>query len=207
MSLTVAPSLHRFVPRRALETTAFGYEVIARSRHVDDCIATVQWADCWCPDAAQFILVRASDDLNVETCQRLIHVIDDSHLRPKIRLVCRSHSLVDQELVSILHRKEIGFLLETGDRNEMKSLAETGILGVLVDAKTALASAGATAHPWITRQLLSAAHDLGLRSIASQASATEDVGDLLALGFDYVSSSDGGFVPAEPSFAWQRKLV
>lgn len=207
MPPTVAPSLHRFVPRRALETTAFGYEVIVRSKNVDDCIVAVRWADCWCPDAAQFILVRAADDLSVETCERLIRVIDDSHLRPKIRLVCRSHSLVDEELVSILHRKEIGFLLETDDRNEMEALAETGILGVRVDAKAALASASETAHPWSARQLLRAAHDLGLRSIASQSSTPEDLGDLLALGFDYVSSSDGGFVPAEPGFAWQRKLV
>ena len=207
MSLTVGPSLHRFVPRRAHETTAFGYEVIARSQGVDDCIAVVQWADCWCPDAAQFILVQASDDLGAATCESLIHAIDDSHLRPKIRLVCRSQSLADDDLIAILHRKEIGFLLETESREEIESLAETGILGVRVNAHAALRSANETSPIWSARQLLRVAHDLGLRSIASQSTASEEVGDLLALGFDYVSCADGGFVPAEPGFAWQRKLA
>ena len=80
-------------PRRALETTAFGYEVIASSRCMDDCVATVHWIDCWCPDAAQFILVEVSSDLCAKNCQDLVRSIDDSHLRHKIRLVCRAESL------------------------------------------------------------------------------------------------------------------
>lgn len=207
MSLTVAPSLHRFVPRRALETTGFGYEVFARSDGLEDCIATVRWADCWCPDAAQFILVRASDDLSAGSAHSLIRAIDDSHLRPKFRLVCRSKSLADGDLIAILHRNEIGFLLETEDRDEVESLAETGILGVRIDAKTALGSSNGTPPLSSARQLLRAAHDLGLRSIASQSTNSHELGDLLALGFDYVSCSDGGFVPAEPGFDWQRKVA
>jgi len=207
MSLTAARALHRFVPRRALETTAFGYEVIAQCQGVDDCVATVQWADCWCPDAAQFILVQACDDLRAETCQSLICAIGDSHLRPKIRLVCKAQSLADEDLLSILRRNEIGFLLMTDDRSRMESVAGTGILGVCVDAMTALGCANETTRPGDARQLVRTAHDLGLRSIASQSSTSKDVENLLALGFDYVSRFDGGFVPAEPSFAWQRKVV
>ena len=135
MSSTGSPSLHRFVPRRALETTAFGYEVIAKHKRIDQCISTVQWIDCWCPDAAQFILVDAPDDLGSDTCQGLIHAIDESHLRPKIRLVCNAGSLADAELVAILHRHEIGFLLVNGGPSELSALAEKGILGVRVDAE------------------------------------------------------------------------
>lgn len=206
MSLTVAPSLHRFVPRRALETTAFGYEVIARNHCLDDCIATVRWIDCWCPDAAQFILVEASDDLRSDTCQGLIRAIGESHLRPKIRLVCNVPSLADEELLAILHRHDIGFLLVDDDHNELGPLAEKGILGVRVDAKTALSS-GTTENRSDARQLVSRAHDLGLRSIASQIPTSEDVRNLLAIGFDYVSQSDGGFTPTKPSFAWQGRVV
>jgi hypothetical protein len=206
MSLTVAPSLHRFVPRRALETTAFGYEVIARNHCVDDCIATVQWIDCWCPDAAQFILVEASEDLRSDTCQGLIDAIGESHLRPKIRLVCSVRSLADAELLAILHRHEIGFLLLSDAHSELGPLAEKGILGVRVDAKTAFAPR-TTPNRLDARQLVSRAHDLGLRSIASQIPTSEDVRNLLAIGFDYVSQSDVGFIPTRPSFAWHGKVV
>jgi len=203
MSLTAEPSLHRFTPRRALETTAFGYEVIASNRCLDDCIATVQWIDCWCPDAAQFILVEASSDLGAKNCQDLVRSIDDSHLRHKIRLVCRAESLADEQLLAILHRHEIGFLLVSSNVSELKPLAAKGILGVRADTKNAN-TAVARFHP---RQLVRTAHDLGLRLIASQIQTAEDVGNLLAIGFDYVSQSDGGFVPTEPSFAWQGRVV
>jgi hypothetical protein len=206
MSSTGSPSLHRFVPRRALETTAFGYEVIAKHKRIDQCISTVQWIDCWCPDAAQFILVDAPDDLGSDTCQGLIHAIDESHLRPKIRLVCNAGSLADAELLAILHRHEIGFLLVNGGPSELSALAEKGILGVRVDAK-ATPRAGTTGNRFDARQLVRVAHDLGLRSIASQIRSQEDVRNLLAIGFDYVSHSDGGFIPTEPSFAWQGRVV
>jgi EAL domain-containing protein (putative c-di-GMP-specific phosphodiesterase class I) len=206
MSPPVAPSLHRFVPRRALETTAFGYEVIARNQCLDDCIATVQWIDCWCPDAAQFILVEASDDLRSETCGDLIRAIGESHLRPKIRLVCSAHSLIDAKLLAILRRRDIGFLLLDDGHSELEPLAQKGILGVRVDARTIL-RLGTGDDRFDARQLVSRAHDLGLRSIASQLPTSEDVRSLLAMGFDYVSPRDGGFIPAEPSFAWQGRVV
>ena len=206
MSLTVAPSLHRFVPRRALETTSFGYEVVASVQCVDDCVATVQWIDCWCPDAAQFILVEASTDLRADTCDALVRAIGESHLRPKIRLVCKFPSLDDTELLAILHRYEIGFLFSADEQREFGPLAERGILGVCADAATALRS-GKKGSQCGARQLVRKAHDLGLRSIASQIPTLEDVRNLLALGFDYVSQSTEGFIPTEPSFAWQGRVV
>jgi hypothetical protein len=206
MSLTVTPSLHRFVPRRALETTAFGYEVIARNQCLGDCIATVQWIDCWCPDAAQFILVEASADLRSDTCQGLVDAIGESQFRSKIRLVCNLQTLADAELLAILHRHEIGFLLLDGAQGELGPLAEKGILGVRVDAKTAFAPR-TTQTRLDARRIVSRAHDLGLRSIASQIPTSEDVRELLAVGFDYVSQSNVGFIPTKTSFAWQGKVV
>ena len=92
----------------------------------------------------------------------------------------------------------------SNDVGELKPLAAKGILGVRADTKNANA---AVAHRFHPRQLVRTAHDLGLRSIASQIQTSEDVGNLLAIGFDYVSQSDGGFVPTEPSFAWQGRVV
>jgi hypothetical protein len=205
MSLTAAPSLHRFIPRRALETTAFGYEVIAANHCVDECVRTVHWIDCWCPDAAQFILVEASDDLGANTCHTLIRAICESHLRAKIRLVCRAANLADEQLVASLHRQGIGFLLVRSDQSSLKSWTDKGILGIRVDAGSA-GTPDPRQHGFDARQLVKKAHDLGLRSIASQVSSSEGVRTLLSLGFDYVSQRDSGFVAPDPSFAWQGRV-
>ena len=175
-------------------------------RLVDDCIATVQWIDCWCPDAAQFILVEASADLRFDTCDGLVRAIGESHLRPKIRLLCKVPSLDDAKLMAILHRHEIGFLCSADEQCEFGPLAERGILGVRADAATVLRS-GQRGSQSGALQLVRQAHDHGLRSIASQIPSTENARDLLALGFDYVSRSDEGFIPTEPSFAWQGRVV
>jgi len=171
-----------------------------------DCIETLHWVDCWCPDAAQFILVEASSDLRSNTCHDLVRAINNSHFRPKVRLVCRATSLADGELLAIFHRQDIGFLLAIDGQSELRPLAEKGILAVRVDGDSAL-SPDTAPNALDTRRLLREAHDLGLRSIASQIPTAEGVRDLLALGFDYVSQNDGGFIPSEPSFAWQRKVV
>lgn len=190
-----------------METTAFGYEVVAPNRSLGECVATVQWADCWCSDAAQFVLVQASDDLTALTGRDLIHAFGDSHLRFKLQLVCKARILEDDQLLTILRSNGIGILLQTDDRGEIESMATKGILGVRVDDTTAGASARIRSCSPDGEKLVRTAHDFGLRSIASQVPNSEVAGDLLALGFDYVSLRDGGFVPAEPSFAWQRKVV
>jgi len=205
-SLTVAPSLHRLVPRRALETTAFGYEVIARNHCVDDCIETVRWVDCWCPDAAQFVLIDACDDLRGGNCHHLIQAFRESHLHPKMRLVCGASMLGDEELVAILHHHDIGFLLASYEQDDLEGLAHKGILGVRIEAETLLASSD-VATCMEARRVVDTVHDMGLRSIASQVPTSSEVRNLLALGFDYVSQSDGGFMPADPSFSWRGRVV
>jgi len=201
-SLTVAPSLHRLVPRRALETTAFGYEVIAANHCVDDCIETVRWVDCWCPDAAQFVLIDACDDLRAGNCQQLIQAFRESHLYSKMRLVCGASILGDDELLAILHHHDIGFLLASYEQDDLEALAHKGILGVRIDAETLLASSNADA-----RGVVDTVHDMGLRSIASQVPTSSEVRNLLAIGFDYVSQSEGGFMPADPSFSWRGRVA
>ncbi len=59
-------------------------------------------------------------------------------------------------------------------------LAQKGILGVRVDARTIL-RLGTGDDRFDARQLVSRAHDLGLRSIASQLPTSEDVRSLLAI--------------------------
>ena len=206
MSLTAAPVLHRLIPRRTQETTAFGYEVVARNESVDDCVGTVQWIDCWCPDAAQFILVSASPDLNAASARSVVRAIGESHLRPKIFLVCRPNALEDPKLLEILRRQAIGCLLATGDPGELATHAAKGILGVHVSADD-LAHPDALKGSHRAREVIEVAHDSGMRSIVSQTTSPESVGELLGLGFDYASQRDGGFTPPEPSFAWRSRLA
>ena len=206
MPLTVSPSLHRFVPRRALETTAYGYEVVARSECLSDCISTVQWIDCWCPDAAQFILVEASEDLATTTCGPLIEAISDTHLHRKIRLVCSAESLRDLPLVDELHRHDIGFLLRADITCDLERLAQRGILGVWVGGE-AIDSRGPIARGVDLEGLVSKVQELGLRAIASQVPSPDLVRSLMEAGYDYVSQRDQGFIPSQPSFAWQRRVV
>ena len=205
MSSTTSPSLHRFVPRRALETTAYGYEVISRPGTVEDCVQTVHWIDCWCPDAAQFVLLEASNDLSTATCSTLLDAIDDSHLAQKIRLVCNASSFADDALLDMLHKRNLGLLLEHDDEVDLERFTEKGILGVRLGAVT-LEGPGQRAKTSRTRRVVRAAHDLGLRSVASQISSSVDVQDFLAIGFDYVSQSDLGFVPVKSEFEWQQRL-
>lgn len=204
MSSTTSPSLHRFVPRHALETTAYGYEVISRPGTVEDCVQTVHWIDCWCPDAAQFVLLEASNDLSTATCSTLLGAIDESHLGPKIRLVCKASSFADDALLDMLRERNLGLLLEHDGEVDLERFTEKGILGVRLGAVT-LGGSGQKAQTPQTRRVLRAAHDLGLRSVASQISSSSDVRDLLAIGFDYVSQSDLGFVPVKSGFEWQLR--
>ena len=204
MSSTTSPSLHRFVPRRALETTAYGYEVISRPGTVEECVQTVHWIDCWCPDAAQFVLLEASNDLSTATCSTLLDAIDDSHLGRKIRLVCKASSFADDALLDMLRERNLGLLLEHDDEVDLERFTEKGILGVRLGGVT-LAAPGQRAKTSQTRRVVRASHDLGLRSVASQISSSADVQDLLAIGFDYVSQSDLGFAPVKSGFEWQLR--
>jgi len=196
MPLTATPVLHRLAARRALETTAFGYEVVAESRRLADCVRTLQWIDCWCPDTAQFILVEVSSDLTASTCAGVLWAITESHLQHKIRLICSAGMLNDSELLKVLHDHEIGFVLASTDESELAWSAGKGALGVHMKAST-------RPDPRRVGRLLNSAHYLGMRSIASQTTSPEAARNLLSWGFDYVSQRDGGFTPPEPSFAWQ----
>ena len=204
MSSTTSPSLHRFVPRRALETTAYGYEVISPHGTVVECVETVHWIDCWCPDAAQFVLLEASNDLSTATCSTLLDAIDDSHLGQKIRLVCKAFTFDDDALLGMLHERNLGLLLDHDDQVDLERFTEKGIVGVRLGAVT-LGEPGHGAGSCRTRSVLRAAHDLGLRSVASQISSTVDVRDLLEIGFDYVSQSHLGFAPVKSGFEWQQR--
>ena len=202
MSLSAAPVLHRLIARRMLQTTAFGYEVVARSESVDDLARTVQWIDCWCPDVAQFILVGASQDLNAASSRRVVRAISESHLRPKIHLVCTANTLEDSELLEILRKQAIGFLLATGDPSELAAEAAKGIVGVHVSADD-LTHSDAPQGSRPARQVVKVARGSGLRSIVSQTASPEAARKLLSLGFDYASQRDGGFTPPEPRLAWR----
>jgi hypothetical protein len=204
MSSTTSPSLHRFVPRRALETTAYGYEVVSQPVTVEECVQTVHWIDCWCPDAVQFVLMEASNDLSPSTCSALLEAIDRSHLAQKIRLVCKASSLADDALLDILRERNLGLLLDHDDDVDLQRLTEKGILGIRLGAE-ALAGSGQGAKTSRARTVVRAAHDLGLRSVASQISSPEHVRSLLAIGFDYVSQRSLGFVPMKSGSEWHLR--
>jgi hypothetical protein len=199
MSATQCPSLHRFTPRCALETTSYGYEVLAPAGNVSDCVKTVRWIDCWCPDAAQFILIEASSDFSLQSCSGLLAVIDDSHLAPKLRLVCNAPALFDQGLIDAFNCRGIGLLAADPNVADLERLADRGIVGVRLNGSplTASNTPAVGRVPFRMGELLKAARNLGLRSIASQVSGGAELSRLFAGGFDYVSVSGHGIAPSD----------
>ena len=204
MTPTKLCSLHRFVPRSASEMTDFGYEVLANGDA--DCVTTLNWAECWCPDAARFVLIDAPADLTAETAGDLISAISDSHLGRKIRLVCDAKTLADDELISLLRRYDIGYLLGVETAGDVQTVALKGAIGVRLGAERFVGAVDNGVNHAEARATVAIAHGLGLRVLASQINAANR-SNAWALGFDYVSVRDEGFVPVEPDFPWLRKPV
>ena len=186
MSSAASPSLHRLQPRRALETTAYGYEVIARTATTDDCVRHVRWIDCWCPDAAQFVLLDASPDLSTGSCHALFEAIGAAHLGRRIRLVCSAATLADDGLVEQLVDRDIGVLLAVGDDAlavDACGLIDRGVLGLRLGSHAVGEATDAQAR-MRARSLVQQAHAFGLRVVASQLPGTADERDLFAVGID-----------------------
>lgn len=170
----------------------------------------MHWIDCWCPDAARFVLVEGSTDLSTANCHRLLDAIDDSHLCQRIRLVCKASTFADDALLDMLRGRNLGLLLEHDGEVDLERFTEQGILGVRLGAVTLRGSEQRSQTIRRARRVVRAAHDLGLRSIASQIPSSVDVRDFLAIGIDYVSQRNLGFVPAigaGPNSSYVPRLV
>lgn len=196
-SSTLAPSLHRFAARSDFETIAYGYEVIASPANLSECVQVVAWIDCWCPDAAQFILFEAFPGISLRSCSPLLAAIDESHLGPKLRLVLPKSTVCEPELSQALNSRGVGLLAADPDVADLVRLTQSGIVGIRVGA-----SHFADAHDSVNaraafqiRDLNNVAHRLGLRAVASQIPGATELRHLFSAGFDYVSVLGGGVIP------------
>jgi hypothetical protein len=193
---TPLPSLHRFVPRNAFETTSYGYEVIARVADLEDCLSTVHWIDCWCPDAAQFILLETPKDLSLHNSAAFFDAIERSHFAPKLRLICPSSVFEDVGLVEEFSKRQLGMLADEEALAHLEERTAAGVLGIRCNAIEHMSD---SRRRLVARDLIRDAHASGLRVIASQSDPALDVREVLAIGFDYVSLADGGMRPVDTS--------
>lgn len=196
-SSTLSPSLHRFAARSDFETTAYGYEVIASPANLSECVQVVAWIDCWCPDAAQFILFDAFPGISLRNCLPLLAAIDESHLGPKLRLVLPKSIVCEPELLQALNCRGVGLLAADPDVADLVRLTQSGIIGIRVGT-----SHFACTHDSVTARVASQirdrnndAHRLGLRAVASQVPGATDLRHLFSAGFDYVSVLGQGVAP------------
>lgn len=196
-SSTLSPSLHRFAARSDFETTAYGYEVIASPANVSECVQVAAWIDCWCPDAAQFILFEAFPGISLRNCSPLLAAIDESHLGPKLRLVLPKSVVCEPELFQALNGRGVGLLAADPDVADLVQLTQSGIVGIRVGASH-FADANASVKARVAfqlRDLNNDAHRLGLRAVASQIPEATDLRHLFVAGFDYVSVLGQGVTP------------
>ena len=173
-----------------------------------ECIENVRWIDCWCPDAAQFILLDASADLSASNSAGLRETIGASHLGERIRLVCGANTLADDGLVEALDHHGVGVLLHVDPATmvDVQWLAGSGILGLRL-AGGAISAEGRSEAALSMRRLVRDAHEMGMRVVVSQLpDAVSEIG-LFAAGIDYVSRPGAGFGPAEADHLFKRARV
>lgn len=188
-----SPTLHRFVSRPSIGRSSYGYEIAKGHATVIDALATIAWIDCWCPDAAQFVLMDAPAGLCVGNSARLVDAIVRSDFSSKLRLVCGAAVLADRPLVSRLAERGIGLLLDSVVDADLQQIARLGIVGI----RLGHARLSATQ----LRRVAASAFELGLRSVASQVSTDAVACVLTGHGVDYVSTSSSGIKPV-PTDSW-----
>ncbi len=196
-SSTLSPSLHRFAARSDFETTAYGYEVIASPANVSECVQVAAWIDCWCPDAAQFILFEAFPGISLRNCSPLLAAIDESHLGPKLRLVLPKSVICEPGLFEALDSRGVGLLAADPDAADLAQLTQRGIVGIRVSGShfTDPRDSVNAQVAFAMRDVNTDARRLGLRTVASQIPGVADLRHLFSAGFDYVSVLSHGVTP------------
>ena len=203
MSATASVSLHRLRASRELRAFEFGYEVITPGISLESSLATIEWIDNWCPDAAQFVILDTPRGMSFSACRTLLDATEQSQFSDRLRFACRSAFLSEHLLVRLLVDNGIRLLLDAPMVVSLERATERGIVGVRIGAGVVARSQSDQTHADKLRNVLASAHELGLRSVASQLPSAANDNDLFEWGIDYVSHATEGIRPVDPA-KWMK---
>ncbi len=205
MSATIWPTLHRFVPSASSELSGYGYELLTAPTTIDEALYAIDWIDCWCPDAARFVLVDAPAEMDAQNCGRLLSAIDESPFQARLHFVCDHDTLAELSSPRQATSHAFSLVIDANPETDIESACQRGALAIRLNG-TAIAEliAHRRGSHWLS--VLSRAREMGLRCIASQVPVHVDERELFALGFDYASRVGHGLGPQDISH-WLKESV